>query len=391
MLKLASVRQFNKSYFSILPKRFNYVSSIDSENNLTNEDIINRLKSLRYVKADEGQNVRNLLNQPLNDKELQLDEELTKFLEEFKYSKDQQQSLASSNDSTGPLTGSTTTTAAATTTTTTTTRFPYLKSVSKSNEPYSLQELYLRQLNHAKVSASLGAQIKDTYQPHMDTTRPPSIEETTLQKLMAANVHLGQSTSLYRSSTQSFIYGEYKGLHIIDLNQTLQYLKRACSVVEGVAENGGIILLLGTRPQWKVPLQAAARRMNGYFVSTRWIPGTLTNPTELSRIWDKQEIDQFDVPTGRTLTNDEMSCIVKPDLLIVLNPTENRNALHEAMKTRVPTIGIIDTDSEPSMVTYPIPGNDDSNRSVNLLLGILSRAGERGLNKRLKKNMANGK
>lgn len=390
MLKLASVRQFNKSYFSILPKRFNYVSSIESENNLTNEDIINRLKSLRYVKADEGQNVRNLLNQPLNDKELQLDEELTKFLEEFKYSKDQQQSLASSNDTTAPLTGSTTTTAAATTTTTTT-RFPYLKSVSKSNEPYSLQELYLRQLNHAKVSASLGAQIKDTYQPHMDTTRPPAIEETTIQKLMAANVHLGQSTSLYRSSTQSFIYGEYKGLHIIDLNQTLQYLKRACSVVEGVAENGGIILLLGTRPQWKVPLQAAARRMNGYFVSTRWIPGTLTNPTELSRIWDKQEIDQFDVPTGRTLTNDEMSCIVKPDLLIVLNPTENRNALHEAMKTRVPTIGIIDTDSEPSMVTYPIPGNDDSNRSVNLLLGILSRAGERGLNKRLKKNMANGK
>ncbi|KAK5960346.1 mitochondrial 37S ribosomal protein uS2m MRP4 PWA37_002423 [Arxiozyma heterogenica] len=389
MLKLVSARPFNKLYPSTLSKRFNHVSSINSENTLTNESIVNRLKSLRYVNTDEEQNIRNLLNQPLNDKELQLDEELTKFLEEFKHLKEQQQQvLANNNNTNRSLTGPFTTSS---TTASTTTPFPYLKSVSKSNEPYSLQELYLRQLNHARVSASLGAQIKDTYQPHMDITCPPSVEETTIQKLMAANVHLGQSTSLYRSSTQSFIYGEYKGLHIIDLNQTLQYLKRACSIVEGVAENGGIILLLGTRPQWKVPLQTAARRMNGYFVSTRWIPGTLTNPTELSRIWDKQEIDQFDVPTGRTLTNDEMSCIVKPDLLIVLNPTENRNALYEAMKTRVPTIGIIDTDSEPSMVTYPIPGNDDSNRSVNLLLGILSRAGERGLNKRLKKNMMKGK
>lgn len=381
MLKL--IKQFNKPHSFILSKRVNHTLPRDSDSTLTNKNIVDRLKSLRYVKADEAQNIRDLLNQPLNDKELQLDEELTNFLNEFKYLTNKQQSSLNNNNNS--------TNAHLTCSTTATIPFPYLKSVSKSTEPYTLQELYLRQLNHAKVSASLGTQIKDTYQPHIDITTPPSIQETTIQKLMAANVHLGQSTSLYRSSTQSFIYGEYKGLHIIDLNQTLQYLKRACSVVEGVAENGGIILLLGTRPQWKVPLQVAARRMNGYFVSTRWIPGTLTNPTELSRVWDKQEIDQFDVPTGRTLTNDERSCIVKPDLLIVLNPTENRNALYEAMKTRVPTIGIIDTDSEPSMVTYPIPGNDDSNRSVNLLLGILSRAGERGLTKRLEKNVGKDK
>lgn len=382
MLRSIPLKQSNRLVSSILPKRLNHTGVTKSQakqpnsdigegiNNVTNEDIVEKLKSLRFVSVDESKEIKSLLNKPLTEKELELDEELTKFFEEFKHS----QAKATTTDAT------------TTSHSISTVPFPFLKSITKPEESYSPQELYLRQLNHAKTTASLGAKIKDTYQPHQDTTSPPSIEETTIQKLMAANVHLGQSVPLYRPSTQQFIYGEYNGLHIIDLNQTLQYLKRACSVVEGVAENGGLILILGTRPQWKVSLQAAARRMNGYFVSTRWIPGTLTNPTELSRIWSKQEIDQNDVPTGRTLTNDEMSCIVKPDLLIVLNPTENRNALYEAMKTRVPTIGIIDTDSEPSLVTYPIPGNDDSNRSVNLLLGILSKAGERGLNKRLKQS-----
>ncbi|CAL9730736.1 small ribosomal subunit protein uS2m [Monosporozyma unispora] len=388
MLRSISLKLSTRLKCFFLPKRLNHTGVNKSQqlhsnkivneiNNVTNEDILTKLKSLRSVPVDEGKEIKDVLNQPLTKKELELDEELTNFLNEFKHS---QTHITTSNPT------NTTNTQNIPNLNTSTVPFPFLKSLTKPEEPYSSQELYLRQLNHARTTASLGAKIKDTYQPHMDTTTPPNIEETTIQKLMAANVHLGQSTSLYRSSTQRFIYGEYDGLHIIDLNQTLQYLKRACSVVEGIAENGGIILLLGTRPQWKVPLQSAARRMNAYFVSTRWIPGTLTNPTELSRIWSKQEIDENDIPTGRTLTHDEMSCIVKPDLLIVLNPTENRNALYEAMKTRVPTIGIIDTDSEPSLVTYPIPGNDDSNRSVNLLLGILSKAGERGLNKRLKQN-----
>ena len=112
----------------------------------------------------------------------------------------------------------------------------------------------------------------------------------------------------------------------------------------------------------------------------------MTNSTEISGIWEKQEIDSNDNPTERALSPNETSKQVKPDLLVVLNPTENRNALLEAIKSRVPTIAIIDTDSEPSLVTYPIPGNDDSLRSVNFLLGVLARAGQRGLQNRLARN-----
>ena len=113
------------------------------------------------------------------------------------------------------------------------------------------------------------------------------------------------------------------------------------------------------------------------------VPGTLTNPTEISSSWERHEVDYFGNPTGRELTLNESMSIIKPDLLVVLNPTENRNALKEAMKARVPTIGIIDTDSEPSLVTYPIPANDDSLRSVSLLTSILAKAGERGVQTRL--------
>lgn len=381
----------------VLPRRYNQTGipkslrdDLDSGINAspTNDEILKKLTYLRSVPSKEHEAVRKLLTQQLTPKELELDEELTSFLNEYKNLQEHTGSASSSPSSSSLHENNNNIKDSyarkSHSPTSATIPFPFLKSFTKEDEPYSPQELYLRQLNHAKNSAFLGAQIKGTYQPYMDISNPPSIEETTIRKLMAANVHLGQSTSIYRPSTQKYIYGEYKGLHIIDLAQTLQCLRRACSVVEGVAENGGLILLLGTKPEWKVPLQAAARRMNSYFVSTRWIPGTLTNPTELSRIWGKQEIDQYDIPTRRQLTNDEMSCIVKPDLLVVLNPTENRNALYEAMKTRVPTIGIIDTDSEPSLVTYPIPGNDDSHRSVSLILGILSKAGARGLSNRLR-------
>ena len=95
---------------------------------------------------------------------------------------------------------------------------------------------------------------------------------------MEAGVHLGQSVSLWRSSTQPYIYGEYNGIHIIDLNKTLALLRRAANVIEGIVERGGIVLFLGTRDGQKRALEEAAKRVHGYYVSSRWIPGTLTKP-----------------------------------------------------------------------------------------------------------------
>lgn len=338
-----------------------------------NDSITSRLRELREVNVNEMGNLQKTLNMPLTAKEKQLDEELTSFLNEFSsmVGAPVTPESVSANVQTSAIRGQLE-------------QFPFLEP-SSNDKPYTPQELFLRQLKHAKQTARLGADVTKVYNPSKDINKPLNVSQLSVNKLMEAGVHLGQSTSLWRSSTQQFIYGEYNGIHIIDMNKTLAYLKRAAEVMEGIVERGGIVLFLGTRDGQKRPLEEAAKRVRGYYVSTRWIPGTLTNPTEISGVWEKCEVDMSDKSTGRVLTADENASIVKPDLLVVLNPTENRNALNEAMKTRVPTIGIIDTDSEPSFVTYPIPGNDDSYRSVSLLLGVLAKAGERGLKKRLSK------
>ncbi|GME77635.1 unnamed protein product [[Candida] boidinii] len=97
----------------------------------------------------------------------------------------------------------------------------------------------------------------------------------------------------------------------------------------------------------------------------------------------RHEVDFGDVPTARELTPDENIQLVKPDLLVVLNPLEGKVAIKEANQAKIPTIGIIDTNVDPDCVTYPIPANDDSNRSTNLICGVLARAGEAGYNRRL--------
>ncbi|CAI4063805.1 hypothetical protein N7582_002506 [Saccharomyces uvarum] len=386
-----SFRRLPSLRSACLSRRFQSSSSIPANNSSNDEvlllqqkqmydEIRAELKSLSEVPEDEmlPELKKSLGEGELSAKEQLLDNELSEFFKSYA----QSNKLFENATSVGRSPAA----AAAVTTT----NKPYPNLIPSTNDkPYTSQELFLRQFRHSLHTAKLGSAISKVYFPHKDIFYPPLPEAITVENLLSAGVHLGQSTSLWRSSTQSYVYGEYKGVHIIDLNQTLSCLKRAAKVVEGVSESGGIILFLGTRKGQKRGLEEAAKKTHGYYVSTRWIPGTLTNSTEISGIWEKQEIDSHDTPTQRALSPNETSKQVKPDLLVVLNPTENRNALLEAIKSRVPTIAIIDTDSEPSLVTYPIPGNDDSLRSVNLLLGVLARAGQRGLQNRLTQNDKN--
>ncbi|CUS20615.1 LAQU0S01e10660g1_1 [Lachancea quebecensis] len=337
-----------------------------------NNQVKELLKSFSRTATEDFKDFHSSIAGELSAKEQQLDEELTGFLKQFS----QLNKVIEPKEDSGKRIMAPTYSRIKT--------FPFLVP-SPKDKPYTSQELFLRQIKHAEMTAKLGASMENVYYPHHDIFNPPMIEELSISKLLAAGVHLGQSTSLWRPSTQPYIYGEYKGIHIIDLNKTLSSLKRAAKVVQGVAEKGGTVLFLGTRDGQKRALQEAAKRTNGFYVSTRWIPGTLTNPTEISSVWERHEVDFADTPTNRPLTADEEAAIVKPDLLVILNPTENRNALNEAMQARIPTVGIIDTDSEPSLVTYPIPGNDDSLRSVNLILSVLAKAGEAGLKSRLAK------
>lgn len=251
---------------------------------------------------------------------------------------------------------------------------------------YSEYELYIRQLNYLRTTASLGSKMKHVYKPERDTHTPTNISKTTISTLLAAGCHFGQSVASFRPSFQPFVYGTYNGVHVIDLNKTLEQLQLACKVIEGVSEKGGSILFVGTHKNWSIreSLIAAANRSRGYYVSKRWIPGTITNYVEVTKqILDPFQKQQIDMADEVISTGKEHNLIIKPDLVVLLNPVENRNCIKECLAACIPTIGLCDSDMEPSLLTYPIPCNDDGVRSVNLMLGVMSKAAETGLNRRL--------
>ncbi|GEQ67959.1 hypothetical protein JCM33374_g1625 [Metschnikowia sp. JCM 33374] len=264
-------------------------------------------------------------------------------------------------------------------------QFPNLKP-TPDYKGYSDQELFLRHMSHMRQSGELGSVQKNIYEPSADTHKPRAVSELSLASLMAAECHLGHAKALWRPSTQPFIYGEYQGVHLIDLNHTLVALRKAAKVARAVAAKGGIILYVGTsrHPEQQAALEEAARRSNAYCVTHRWIPGTITNFTEVSRqIQGPQTaaVDLGDKPTGKVYTTSE-GTVLKPDLIVLMNPVENRNCIGESIKSRIPTIGLCDTNMEPSLLTYPVPCNDDSTRASSLILGVLSRAAKEGVEER---------
>lgn len=254
---------------------------------------------------------------------------------------------------------------------------------SDSTSPYSHAELAIRQRHHAETMGNLGSKIINVYQPHKLITNPPKINQVTVEKLMASGAHLGRSTQLFNNNFQPFVYGKYKGLHIIDLEKTVSYLKNACKVIQGVVENGGIVLFLGLKIGQLRSIKEAAKRCNGYYVSRKWIPGAITNSLENPK--PRHEIDMQDFETGRELNSDESNQVIKPDLIVILNPETAAVAIKEANQARIPTIGIVDSNVDPSSVVYPIPANSSSNRTTNLICGVLGKAGETGLQRRLQK------
>ncbi|CAL1704198.1 unnamed protein product [Somion occarium] len=203
----------------------------------------------------------------------------------------------------------------------------------------------------------------NTWQPHHSLHRPVAPTQLTLSTLLAAGAHLGHSKSLMNPNFIPYAYGVRAGVTVIDLDHTLPLLRRAAKLVRSVAANDGTIVFVGTRPDLRSAVRKAASRMEeqGFHVADRWLPGTLTNKVQM---FGAQAV---------------LKQRVVPDLVVFLNPLQNMPAIRECAMEHVPTIGIVDSNVDPRIVMYPIPANDESTRTAELIAGVLSVAGREGV------------
>ncbi|CEN60081.1 hypothetical protein ASPCAL02522 [Aspergillus calidoustus] len=244
-------------------------------------------------------------------------------------------------------------------------------------------EAFSRQRDQVKHFKKLGSVVRDKYWPDALIEDPPLPSEITLELLLANQTHLGHTTSRWNPSNSQYIFGIRDGIHIISLELTAAYLRRAAKVVEEVAARGGLILFVGTRDGQKHAIVRAAELAGGYHVFDRWIPGSLTNGEQILGTCARKFVNGLDEELPGLAEHLEKRGSLKPDLVVCINPLENAVLLHECGLNNVPTIGVIDTDADTTRVTYPIPANDDSLRSVGLIAGVLGRAGEAGQRRRV--------
>lgn len=212
--------------------------------------------------------------------------------------------------------------------------------------------------------------------------------------LLEAGVHFGHQRRRWNPKMKEFIYTTRDDIYIIDLQKTVKKLEEAYEAMKGIAEAGGKVLFVGTKKQAQEAAEECAVRTNMYFVNERWLGGTLTNfKTIRSRIKRMDDIDKMEADgTFDLLPKKEVIQIKKeyakldknlrgiremkrlPQALVIVDPRKEENAIKEARILGIPVFGIVDTNCDPDLVDYVIPGNDDAVRAVKLLLGVLTNA-----------------
>ena len=205
----------------------------------------------------------------------------------------------------------------------------------------------------------LGADVSPHYQPHTLLTHPPSPADVTLELLLASEAHQGHVTSLWNPANARYIHGIRQGIHIISLEATAAHLRRSAKVVQEVSRRGGIVLFVGTREGQDRAVARAAELAKGYHLFERWIPGSITNGKQILGKCTTKVVNEHDVEVSGFEEQLYNRIVLRPDLVVCLNPLENYVLLHECALNNIPTIGVIDTNADPTWVTYPIPANDD--------------------------------
>ena len=226
-----------------------------------------------------------------------------------------------------------------------------------------------------------------------------SLPEFSMKELLEAGVHFGHQTHRWNPKMKDFIYGEHNNIHIIDLSQTMGMLKNALGAVREVTQSGGRILFVGTKRQASETISESASQCAQYYVNHRWLGGTLTNwktiSNTIARLKSIQET--LDEEESAGLTKKELLKLTRerdklelsiggiknmgslPDLIFVIDTVREQIAIKEANKLNIPIAAIIDTNCDPEGITYPIPGNDDSTKSIKLYCDLVSQAALDGI------------
>ncbi len=225
-----------------------------------------------------------------------------------------------------------------------------------------------------------------------------ALPEFTLRQLLEAGVHFGHQTHRWNPRMGRYIYGARNGIHIMDLTQTVPLLDQALAAVQAVTAKGGRVLFVGTKRQASKAIADAAERSAQYYMNHRWLGGTLTNWKTISAsIARLKALDEKLESGAEGLTKKERLKMEReqnklqlslggiremggtPDIMFVVDTNKEALAVAEAKKLGIPVIAILDSNSDPVGIDYPVPGNDDAARAIALYCDLIARAALDGM------------
>jgi small subunit ribosomal protein S2 len=222
-----------------------------------------------------------------------------------------------------------------------------------------------------------------------------------MKNLLEAGVHFGHQTSRWNPKMKPYIFGARNGIYIIDLQQTVKMFRDAYNFVRDVTAQGGQMLFVGTKKQAQEAIRDEAERCGAFFVNTRWLGGMLTNfqtiKQSIERLKKLEEMLE-DQQVAQALTKKELGGLrherekllsslggIKglrklPDALFVIDPKKEEIAVKEANKLSIPVVAVVDTNCDPDLIDYKIPGNDDAIRAIRLFCSAIAEAVVEGRN-----------
>lgn len=225
-----------------------------------------------------------------------------------------------------------------------------------------------------------------------------ALPEFSMRQLLEAGVHFGHQKHRWNPKMERFIFGVRNDIHILDLSQTVPALSRALQLISDTVADGGRVLFVGTKRQAAPLVAEAAKSSAQYFVNSRWLGGTLTNWQTISnsiarlRQLESMSTEELEGRTKkeRLMMSREQERLERdlggikdmgnlPSLLFVIDTNKEANAIKEARRLGIPVIAIVDTNCDPDIVDYAIPGNDDASRALELYVSLVSRAAIDGI------------